>query len=148
MRSSKSTLMIIVPLLLSIVLVLTSVFIIIDNRYGNKEYQNVDQTGANNDILNGNYVSSDIIDAVEFEPQFGTYVKNVPLSVRSVTLVPGVDFLKEEQSFEKSISQSSLRIFDVWVALLWSWGMGVISPFSSPSIVLRRSSAPRRPRRS
>ena len=96
MSKLRTNLLIVIPLLLAFVLVFTSVFIMVDRKFISEE------VNASSNELQSN-VSSELIPLEEFKPQFGTYVKNVPLSVRSVTIVPGVDFLLKEQSFEESM---------------------------------------------
>ncbi len=98
MNKFKTNLMIVIPLLLAFVLIFTSVFITIDQNFNSKE------TDGSDIALQSN-VSSELIPLDKFKPQFGTYVKNVPLSIRSVTIIPGVDFLLKEQSFEESMSE-------------------------------------------
>ena len=39
-----------------------------------------------------NLVSSELISNDEFIPQFGTYVKYIPKSIRAVKIFPGIDF--------------------------------------------------------
>lgn len=98
MSKLRTNLLIIIPLLLAFVLVFTSVFVMVEKNFESEE------ANADNIELQSN-VSSELIPLEEFKPQFGTYVKKTPLSVRSVTIVPGVDFLLKEQSFEESMTE-------------------------------------------
>ncbi len=97
--SIKQKLMVIVPLLLAVCLVLTSIFIMYDIKL-DEEGQSDEQAGAS-----VGYVSSELIPNEEFIPQFGSYVKKEPSSIRAAKIVPGIDFLTEDLSAEEKITE-------------------------------------------
>lgn len=98
MGSLKAKLMIIIPLLLAFVLVFTSVFVMFDSRKKS-------ETAGGDEISNTSNVSSELIPLEKYKPQFGTYIKKAPNSIRSITIIPGIDFLLEDQSFEESMAE-------------------------------------------
>ncbi len=90
MNALKQKLLIIIPILLSVSLILTSVFIIIEKKTESKSNETIASISE--------VVSSELIENNEFIPQFGSYVKDIPNSIRAAKIIPEIDFLISGES--------------------------------------------------
>ncbi len=93
----KQNIFVIIPILLALSIVLTSVFIIIEN----KRDKDISEVNNNESFP----VSSELIENDDFVPQFGSYVKNVPNSLRAAKIIPGVDFLTDENDYNETTAK-------------------------------------------
>lgn len=88
----SATLKIIIPVLLSLCIIITGSFILVD-KFDILSLKDDNKPVNNNSVI-------DIPSEPETPPEPTVYEKDIPASIKSVTLTPGIDFLKSQESFE------------------------------------------------